>query len=336
MPRFRFLAAALLLAVCAPSLVRAQGTAIGSHEDALGSNDWTARARAVTELALRAPEISAGGLTKLITLLDSELAGTASQAGPEEDDEAYGQYIMQLTALITRFNDPRATPLLAKQGIAITRGAVFQVAMAGDAGIGPLVGAWNENPALRPAVVRTMGEMRYYADSTGTGISATTRGTIDDYLLRAAVAAEPWLRHAFVDAAGATRDARYLSLVADLAANDGATIDGRRYVAGDAARLVPALQSSRAAATPRSIVDGLLANQRSACTLGWITGAGICNSLRAKLAAARTSIVAGDNATARGQLGDLLDELSAQRGKSVSERAYSLLAENTTYLVSRL
>jgi hypothetical protein len=59
-----------------------------------------------------------------------------------------------------------------------------------------------------------------------------------------------------------------------------------------------------------------------ACDLGWIDNRGICNSLQVK---ARGN---------KSQLSALEHELSAQRGKHVSESAYQLLSANVSFLQS--
>jgi hypothetical protein len=61
-----------------------------------------------------------------------------------------------------------------------------------------------------------------------------------------------------------------------------------------------------------------------ACELGWIDNPGVCNSLRVKAVADA------------GGLNAMLHELDAQRGKHVSEAAYSLLAVNARYLLEKL
>lgn len=74
----------------------------------------------------------------------------------------------------------------------------------------------------------------------------------------------------------------------------------------------------------------------NACTMAWISNAGICNSLTQKLAAASASLARGDTTTAKHQLGAFENELDAQRGKRVSENAYWLLMTNTTYVLGHL
>lgn len=79
---------------------------------------------------------------------------------------------------------------------------------------------------------------------------------------------------------------------------------------------VPADQSPEAL---RSRLGALL---DEACTLGWIDGRGVCNSLRVKLG------------PQKGGLQALQRELEAQRGKHVNDAAYALLYPNVTYLLS--
>lgn len=328
----------LLLAATVPARVNAQAVpSIAALEDSLTSPAFSARASAVAALSERAPQITAMGLTRLIDLLRAELDGTAARgAAEEEGDEGYSQYMMMLTQLVSRFNDPRATPVLARQGIALGGGAAFQVAMAGDAAIPPLVATWNRNLYLRAGVIRTMAHTRYYADSTGAPLSADSRTTIDEYLLRAMVAPKAWLRHAFVDAVAIIGDPTYLPLTQDMGANDPASLHGIRYVARDAGKLVPVLEQRRASASPGSLLEGLQARERAACRAEWITNAGICNSLGVKLNAAAAGIARGQNTVGRNVLDAFLSELAAQRGKAVNEHAYVLLAGNAQYLITRL
>jgi hypothetical protein len=328
----------LVLTLLAPSNVSGQGiTPISTLENSLTAAEWPVRARAVSALTRRAPEITASGLTRLIDVLREELDGTSSVVGgDDEGGEAYSEYIMMLTNLVTRFNDPRATPLLARQGIAITNGSVFQVAASGDAGIGPLIGTWNENENLRPAVIRTIGQMRHFADSTGSPLSTQTRATIGDLLLAASSADVPWVRRAFVDAAAVVGDPVYLPLVSDLSANDQANIDGMRYVAREAGNLVPRLEQRRTSSTPASLLQALQGAQAATCRIGWVSGSGICNSLESKLDAAANALTRGNANAASNQLDAFLAEVSAQRGKAVNENAYLLLSDNAQYLIGRM
>jgi hypothetical protein len=329
----------LLTTVAAPIRAGAQvGRAdVPTWEGTLTAPEWPLRARAVRRLSRHASAITATGLTRLIDLLRSELDGTASHIGGEnEDGEAYSEYIMTLTHLVARFNDPRATSLLARQGIALTNSSVFQVAMAGDAGIAPLVATWNENEHLRDGVIVTMGQMRFYADSTQAPLSAASRATIDDYLLRASAEPAPWVRQAFVDAVETIGDPVYLPIVSDMSAHDTATINGKRYVARNAGMIAPVLLQRREATAPLSLFASLQAQESAACRVEWLTGGGICNSLSVKLTAAARGLARGQAAVARNVLDAFLSELTAQRGKAVNEHAYILLAGNAQYLMSRL
>lgn len=82
-------------------------------------------------------------------------------------------------------------------------------------------------------------------------------------------------------------------------------------------------------------IDGLLAAVKLACTKAWVTKAGICNSLTAKVLEAKTSLDAGLKEDARGQLNAFLNELDAQQGKSILDPGYRLLRTNGIYVLVR-
>jgi hypothetical protein len=82
-------------------------------------------------------------------------------------------------------------------------------------------------------------------------------------------------------------------------------------------------------ALPSDMSTGALAARLSsliarACALGWIDNNGICNSLQVKAKAES------------GPLNALMHELNAQRGNHVSEAAYTLISQNTSFLLARL
>lgn len=90
------------------------------------------------------------------------------------------------------------------------------------------------------------------------------------------------------------------------------------------------------AATPSALVVRLGAELTAACTLNWITNAGVCRSLQAKLSAALDALGRGQANVARNQLQALLRELDAQRGNQVDVNAYFLLHANAELILERL
>jgi hypothetical protein len=87
------------------------------------------------------------------------------------------------------------------------------------------------------------------------------------------------------------------------------------------------------------LADRLRGLGTRACSLAWITNAGVCRSLQAKLDAAAASLRRGDAQSATGQLQAFLAELEAQHGrqpgKHVTDNAYWLLKVNAQYLQTR-
>jgi hypothetical protein len=83
-------------------------------------------------------------------------------------------------------------------------------------------------------------------------------------------------------------------------------------------------------------INGLIAAKNKVCELGWVDKAGTCNSLGAKLQAAKDAISRGKNAVAINQLNAFINELEAQKGKAVTNKAYNLLRADALYVISQL
>ncbi|MGB7211166.1 MAG: hypothetical protein WBC97_00915 [Gemmatimonadales bacterium] len=96
--------------------------------------------------------------------------------------------------------------------------------------------------------------------------------------------------------------------------------------------VVPAPSSS----SSTDLIALLQAASSNACTMAWISNAGICTSLSQKLTAASASLTRGDTTAAKTQLGALQHELDAQRGKHVTDNAYWLLKTNAEYVLMHL
>lgn len=82
-------------------------------------------------------------------------------------------------------------------------------------------------------------------------------------------------------------------------------------------------------------INSLIAMEQRACSLGWIDGDGVCNSLEAKLLAAKASIDRGRFNTAKNQLNAFIAELDAQKDKKVTQ-GYDVLKADTIYVVNSL
>jgi hypothetical protein len=83
-------------------------------------------------------------------------------------------------------------------------------------------------------------------------------------------------------------------------------------------------------------IDGLTASLEYMCELDWINKDGICNSLGAKLRAAKASIERGKLNAAENQLNAFINELEAQKGKAVSQQAYDVLKASALYVIEHL
>ncbi len=87
------------------------------------------------------------------------------------------------------------------------------------------------------------------------------------------------------------------------------------------------------------LLDFMAALKHQAASLGWIYGPGsdgIVRSLDAKLTAAKASAASGDGKAAINQLNAFINELQAQRGKTISDNAFYLLQPNAQFIISKL
>ena len=87
---------------------------------------------------------------------------------------------------------------------------------------------------------------------------------------------------------------------------------------------------------PHNFLQTVQAYKEACVTYGWITNAGIANSLDVKLNAALAALKAGNNNEATNQLNTFLNKVSAQSGKHLSPEAVELLQTNTQYLLSHM
>jgi hypothetical protein len=82
-------------------------------------------------------------------------------------------------------------------------------------------------------------------------------------------------------------------------------------------------------------LDGLLASLDYMCSLGWIAR-GQCQSLRAKLMAAKAAVERGHVNTAENVLDAFINELDAQVGKHVTQQAFDILKPSAEYVIGDL
>ena len=113
---------------------------------------------------------------------------------------------------------------------------------------------------------------------------------------------------------------------------------GDRYIEWGVKGTTVSVVPPPAGQTPARQVGRITTFLRRSCGAdGWITNAGVCNSLSGKLARASEAIAAGNLPAARPHLSAFLAELEAQYGpqpgKHVTATAYALLRPNVAYLL---
>jgi len=85
-----------------------------------------------------------------------------------------------------------------------------------------------------------------------------------------------------------------------------------------------------------SFIDRIISLKHQAFQLGWITNAGIKNSLDQKLDNAKKKLQQKMNNAAKNILFAFINELEAQRGKHLDDNAFYLLKVNAEFLISKL
>lgn len=309
-----------------------------SIEDSLLSPDWTTRQWAVSIAQLAPDSLSLTGRERALELLQRELDETIPVVIPPDccAEEGYAGYLSQLIYIVERFNDPRATPLLARQGIAWSMSSRFQVARAGDAAVPMLVGTWDRTPPIRHGVVATFGIMVRYADSVSAPLSAISRETARRYILDGLAAPESWLRRSAVDAALTTRDPSYLPVLRLIAERDQAVVRGRRYVALRAGAAANTLAADSASVSVDRRLSAL--NQQVAiwCSAHSNAPPGLCQSLEAKLDAGSASLARGNKNAAKGQFRAFGQEVQAKGEATFGPVWYAALVGNASALVQQL
>jgi hypothetical protein len=96
---------------------------------------------------------------------------------------------------------------------------------------------------------------------------------------------------------------------------------------------------------PASFLQGIIDMKHEAYSLGWITDAGIENSLDVKLENALKKLKSGNSKSAKNILGAFINEVEAQgcetyddckEGKHLKPEAYALLKYNAQYLINNM
>jgi FIMAH domain-containing protein len=80
-------------------------------------------------------------------------------------------------------------------------------------------------------------------------------------------------------------------------------------------------------------IDSLINATQNACSMGWISSSDVCKGLMDKLLAAKSALSRGQTQSARGSLNAFLNQLKAQKGKSVNQSAYDLLSADARALM---
>ena len=330
----RGLAVALLFAVATPAL--AQERTADALAGILTSSQVHLRADAVARLnALPLEELTPFARAKLVALLDAE--AMKSMPAPEEvrseEDERYGEYLLDLVDVVLKLRDPGSLRGMALLGIHSGLDAQRYVASFGSQSLPLLDQAWRDDPDVRADVMGTWGFML-----AGTGSLSEPE---KDKLLSAIISLADD-HPIYVASAARTAPLPVLApVLADLAASATSGV-----VRSRTEKAVQELAPLRGAMSPNGLLRDTERIQRSFCAVpglvvkpphGHLNRPAACGKIGADFEAARAALNTGRPDDARAALRSAAATAADARASGVFTAAEAALVEgNALYLSSRI
>ncbi len=269
----------LLLAAPARGVLRAQpvpglsASGLDSVRMALASGDWNERHGGLSRLNTAYTGALPGSVVPWVVAL---LAREAAATDDHEEDEDFGEYLVDLVLTAVRTGDVRTIPgILALDGLSMSSGVAAFVASQGRSVMPALdsLAATREDRASDVAEAYALMYVRHGARLTRDDSAQVLRR-----LVAAASHPSPAVRAQLAYLAGRGPITELLPLVAELAVSDTGRIDGVYVVRHDAGQVLPALTRAQAVLTPGALLDRLVVLTRAACDeadgrLRWHCGA---------------------------------------------------------------
>lgn len=264
--------------------------ALDSVRSALESPDWNERHAALVRVNRAYPAaLPSAILPPIVDLLAREASDTVSH----EEDEDFGEYLVDVVLTAVRTGDPRVVPgILAVDGLSMSSGIAGFVASQGRAVMPALDGlaATRSDRASDVAETYALMYARY-----GTHLDRADSVRVLQRLLLAATHTSPAVRAHLTYVAGKGQIAELLPLVADLAVSDTGVIMGQYVVRDDATEALPALQRARAAMPTAELFNRLILLTAAVCGPADVRAAVGCSALTVNLTNASRLLAAGQS-----------------------------------------
>lgn len=290
----------------------------------LKSPDWGVRYGAVIELdKLPVSSLPDGIRTQLIGLLQSE-ALAPDKGPPPGEGEEYGEYVIDLSLLVVKLDDPRAIRAVALLGIQMSLDAQEFLAKQGPAALPALDESWEGSETSRTSIMNTWGFL--VTAAPGNGMTKTDVAGILRRMLAGADSAQVGFSAAAVD------DAALVEAVPIM----------QHFLKADSTDQVERVWIHQLEATRDSMPPGQLAARLRLWTTGICQGAtgarlGACESVDNLLEDAEKQIAANRRNPARQALAALAKRAkAAEQVGAFSANETVLITENARYLESRL
>jgi hypothetical protein len=324
-----------------PTVALAQRSTSDSLARFLAVPSLHRRADAVARLnTLPLAQLSPSARTAIVALLDAEATGHAP-VDPDTlatNDERYGEYILDLTDLVVKLQDPASLRGLTRLGISSGDAAQRLVASFGTASLPPLSEAWNADERVRPSVVTTWAFMLAVTGPRALGASDRSR------VLGAILSATDRYPMAVAIAARAGSLTALSPLLADVAARSPSDI-----VRSRAEKAVTVLGPARDATPPAALLAQTADWLSGVCGTGEEDDASrepplegrprkeVCATLRNDIRHAGTALTGGRLDVVRGSLNDIVVVAASARTRgTLTQAEAALVGGNARYLLSRL
>lgn len=275
-------------------------------------------------------------VAELVRLNQALMTGSAVGA-PGENEELIDDYYMALVGVVARFGTQDAALALAP-AVTVSTGVSRRVARFGDAAVAALMPLlarrYNEDDVLE-----TLGLVWFWADSTGSALTDSSRVQIVAALTRAAASGVDRDMLGLEGALLQIKDPAFLPLaekIRSVAATQGAR--GRSTVVSMDDDVIPLLTSLATSRPPGALANGLARVILAVCgneAAGRRNGA--CHSITNGVAAASKHLEKGQMKPARNgfeSVGKKIDEAFADGAFTDAEHA--LLAGNVAMVLQRL
>ena len=273
-------------------------------------------------------------LAELNRLHTALLSGVSVAPGTAED---HGEYYMTLAGLVAGMRT-REAALALVPAVEVGTGIQQRVARyGGDDVVAPLVALVAKRYSVVDAL-ETLGFVWFWADSTGSALSETSRGVIISTLAAAAASGEDSQIMGATAALGRMKNPSLLPLASVMRNATIAQGGLGNFARGNLDReIIPALSAAQSARSNAALLEGVARMVAVICASPSTSQRhGTCQSTVNDVATSAEHLSAGRNGPARNVLNTITDRLLRAKGSGeFTDTEYALLTGDLAALLAR-